>query len=69
MPKHLNLFNPEATDMGLWDKLLGEFIDVIQWIDDSNDTLVYRFERHGNDLICQVPISFAQAALGAEIGT
>jgi molecular chaperone DnaJ len=25
------------------------------------------FERHGNDLYCQVPISFPQAALGAEI--
>lgn len=36
--------------MGLWDKLLGEFIDVIQWIDDSNDTLVYRFERQGNEI-------------------
>jgi membrane protease subunit (stomatin/prohibitin family) len=41
---------PEVADMGLWDKLLGEFIDVIQWIDDSNDTLVYRFERHGNEI-------------------
>jgi hypothetical protein len=41
---------PEAADMGLWDKLLGEFIDVIQWIDDSNDTLVYRFERQGNEI-------------------
>ena len=36
--------------MGLWDKLMGEFVDVIQWIDDSNDTLVYRFERHGNEI-------------------
>ncbi len=36
--------------MGLWDKLLGEFVDVIQWLDDSNDTLVYRFERHGNEI-------------------
>jgi molecular chaperone DnaJ len=25
------------------------------------------FERHGNELVCQVPISFAQAALGAEV--
>lgn len=24
------------------------------------------FERHGNDIVCQVPISFTQAALGAE---
>ncbi|HAO32372.1 MAG TPA: SPFH domain-containing protein [Candidatus Competibacter sp.] len=36
--------------MGLWDKLLGEFVDVIQWTDDSNDTLVYRFERYGNEI-------------------
>ncbi len=36
--------------MGLWDKLMGEFIDVIQWMDDTNDTLVYRFERHGNEI-------------------
>lgn len=36
--------------MGLWDKLLGEFVDVIQWTDDSNDTLAYRFERYGNEI-------------------
>ncbi len=36
--------------MGLWDKLFGEFVDVIEWLDDSNDTMVYRFERHGNEI-------------------
>ncbi|QTR49309.1 SPFH domain-containing protein [Candidatus Thiothrix anitrata] len=36
--------------MGLWDKLMGEFVDVIEWTDDSNDTMVYRFERHGNEI-------------------
>lgn len=36
--------------MGLFDKIKGEFIDVIQWTDDSVDTLVYRFERHGNEI-------------------
>ncbi len=36
--------------MGLWDKIMGEFIDVIDWTDDSNDTMVYRFERHGNEI-------------------
>jgi molecular chaperone DnaJ len=25
------------------------------------------FERHGRDLVCQLPVSFAQAALGAEV--
>jgi membrane protease subunit (stomatin/prohibitin family) len=29
---------------------MGEFVDVIQWTDDSNDTLVYRFERQGNEI-------------------
>ena len=36
--------------MGLWDKLFGEFIDVIEWLDDSGDTMVYRFERYGNEI-------------------
>ncbi|MEZ5447609.1 MAG: SPFH domain-containing protein [Thiolinea sp.] len=36
--------------MGLWDKIMGEFIDVIEWTDDSNDTMVYRFERYGNEI-------------------
>src|SRR3954471_19581072 len=36
--------------MGLWDKITGEFIDIIEWTDNSQDTLVYRFERHGNEI-------------------
>ena len=36
--------------MGLWDKVFGEFVDIIEWTDDSNDTMVYRFERHGNEI-------------------
>ena len=36
--------------MGLWDKLFGEFVDVIEWLDDSSDTMVYRFERYGNEI-------------------
>lgn len=36
--------------MGLWDKLTGELIDIIQWLDDTNDTMVYRFERYGNEI-------------------
>lgn len=34
----------------LWNKLKGELIDIIEWIDQSNDTLVYRFERYGNEI-------------------
>ncbi len=36
--------------MGLWDKIFGEFVDIIDWIDDSNDTMVYRFNRYGNEI-------------------
>ncbi len=36
--------------MGFWDKLTAELIDIIEWLDDSNDTLVYRFERYGNEI-------------------
>ena len=36
--------------MGFWNKIRGEFVDVIEWLDDSNDTMVYRFQRHGNEI-------------------
>jgi membrane protease subunit (stomatin/prohibitin family) len=36
--------------MGLWDKLTAELIDIVQWLDDTNDTLVCRFERYGNEI-------------------
>nr|CAX84118.1 conserved uncharacterized protein [uncultured bacterium] len=36
--------------MSFFSKLAGEFVDIVEWMDDSNDTLVYRFERHGNEI-------------------
>ncbi len=36
--------------MGLFDKLKGEFVDIIEWTDSSRDTMVYRFERYGNEI-------------------
>lgn len=36
--------------MGIWDKLFGELVDVIEWTDDTNHTLVYRFPRYGNEI-------------------
>ncbi|MCB1833811.1 MAG: SPFH domain-containing protein, partial [Geminicoccaceae bacterium] len=32
------------------DKIFGEFVDVIEWTDSSPDTLVWRFERYGNEI-------------------
>ena len=34
--------------MGLFSRLLGEFIDVIEWVDNSQDTLVWKFPRNDN---------------------
>lgn len=41
--------------MGLFSKLFHEFVDVIEWTDDSDArpgarTMVYRFERYGNEI-------------------
>jgi len=36
--------------MGLWAKIAGEFIDVIEWVDDSQNTLVYRFPTHNREI-------------------
>ena len=36
--------------MGLFDWIFGQFIDVIEWTDNSQDTMVYRFNRQGNEI-------------------
>ena len=36
--------------MGLFDKIRGEFIDIIEWLDDSRNTLVWRFPRYQNEI-------------------
>src|SRR5262245_40622039 len=36
--------------MGLFEKLRGEFVDIIEWVDDSRQTLVWRFPRYHNEI-------------------
>jgi membrane protease subunit (stomatin/prohibitin family) len=36
--------------MAFWDKLRGEIIDIVEWIDDTRDTMVYRFQRYQNEI-------------------
>ncbi|MCW3077122.1 MAG: putative virion core protein (lumpy skin disease virus)-like protein [Bacteroidetes bacterium] len=36
--------------MGLFDKLRNEFIDIIEWVDNSNDTIVWKFPRYQNEI-------------------
>lgn len=36
--------------MGFFDKLRGELVDIIEWIDDPGSTLVWRFPRYHNQI-------------------
>src|SRR4051812_47801320 len=37
--------------MGLWDKIKGELIDIIEWTQPSqSDVLAYRFPRYENEI-------------------
>jgi membrane protease subunit (stomatin/prohibitin family) len=36
--------------MSFFSKLTGQFIDVIEWLDNTRDTIVFRFERQGNEI-------------------
>ena len=36
--------------VGLMDRLRGELIDIIEWTDDTRDTIVWRFPRHENEI-------------------
>ncbi len=36
--------------MGILDKLKGEFIDIIEFLDNSGNTLVHKFDRAGNEI-------------------
>ncbi len=51
--------------MSIWDKVRGELIDIVQWIDSTNDTMVYRFERYNNQIKygAQLTVREAQAAV------
>lgn len=40
----------EKNYMGLFDKLRSQLIDIIQWTDDTQDTMVYRFPRNDNEI-------------------
>jgi membrane protease subunit (stomatin/prohibitin family) len=36
--------------MGLWDRIKNELIDIIEWTDDTNNTMVWKFPRHQNEI-------------------
>ncbi len=36
--------------MGIWSKLKGELIDIIEWVDVDSDVLIWKFQRYGNEI-------------------
>ena len=36
--------------MNLWDRAQAELVDIIEWTDDSSDTMVWRFPRYENEI-------------------
>jgi membrane protease subunit (stomatin/prohibitin family) len=36
--------------MGIFEKLRAEFIDIVEWLDPTNDTMIHRFERYNNEI-------------------
>ena len=36
--------------MGLFDKIRNEFIDIIEWVDTTSDTIVWKFPRYQNEI-------------------
>jgi membrane protease subunit (stomatin/prohibitin family) len=60
-------FTPFLEDfMGLLDKLRGEFIDIIEWTEPTdNEALAYRFPRYQNEIKmgAQLTVREGQAAV------
>ncbi|WP_216656434.1 SPFH domain-containing protein [Nocardioides marmotae] len=40
----------KVLGMGFMDKVRGQFIDIVEFLDDSRDTIVWRFPRQGNEI-------------------
>jgi len=49
--------------MGLFDKLRNEFIDIIEWVDTSNDTIVWKFPRYQNEIKMNAKLTVRESQL------
>ena len=56
--------------MTLWEKAKAELIDIIEWTDDSSDTMVWRFPRYENEIKhgAQLVVRQSQAAVFVDRG-
>ncbi len=51
--------------MGILDKIKGQLIDVIEWTDSSNKTMVYKYDRNGKEIMmgAQLTVRESQVAI------
>lgn len=56
--------------MSLWEKAAAELLDIIEWTDDSGDTMVWRFPRFDNEIkyAAQLIVRQSQAAVFVNMG-
>lgn len=56
--------------MSLWEKAKAELLDIIEWTDDSSDTMVWRFPRFDNEIkyAAQLIVRQSQAAVFVNMG-
>ena len=56
--------------MGLFDMVRGQLIDVIEWTDDSSDTLVHKYDMNGKEIMmgAQLTVRESQAAVFVDEG-
>lgn len=49
--------------MGLFDKLKNEFIDIIEWVDATQDTIVWKFPRYQNEIKMNAKLTVRESQL------
>ena len=51
--------------MGIFSKIAGQLVDVIEWKDDSNDTMVHRYDRNDKEIMngAQLTVRESQVAI------
>lgn len=57
--------------MGIFDKLRNEFVDIIEWVDNTTDTIVWKFPRYQNEIKmnAQLTVRESQVAVFLNEGT
>ena len=56
--------------MSLWEKATAELLDIIEWTDDSSDTMAWRFPSYENEIKygAQLIVRPAQTAVFVDRG-